>query len=115
MENIKETSFVVLGILVLLSIGTYKYFAQDDESQPINLPTKSITHNYYLVVGSFLNEEFAQSMSDSLKSIGYKSELLHSNEGMTRVSIFKTKDEKEAKEMKNIYKQDIEKIWTYYE
>jgi hypothetical protein len=115
MENIKQTSFVVLGILVLLSIGTYKYFNQKKENKTINLPTKVTKPHYHLIVGSFLNDEFAQNMSDSLNNIGYETYLLPSNVGLTRVSIFKTEDEEVAKEMKIIYKEDIKKIWTHYE
>ena len=111
----KETLFVLLGILVLLGIGTYKYFKSNVDPQPTYFDSVKPNHYYYLIVGSFENEYLAQNFSDSLIDLGFDSEVLDKTLGVNRVSIYKTKDAQDAKEMKNVYRENIKKIWTYYE
>lgn len=111
----KETSLVLLGVIVLLSIGTYKFFNGKTDSQPTYFDNVESDHYYYLIVGSFEYEYLAQNFSDSLGNLGFDSEVLERSSGFNRVSIYKTKDPENAKEMKLLYRENIKKIWTYYE
>lgn len=117
MKNLKkETLFVLLGIVVLLGIGTYKFFNNKEYIEPSHFDNKKKTdHYYYLIVGSFEYEYLAQNFSDSLGNLGFDSEVLEKRSGVNRVSIYKTKDPDNAKEMKLLYRENIKKIWTYYE
>lgn len=115
MKISKETLFVLLGVLVLLSIGTYKFYNGKKEPQPTYFDNVKTDHYYYLIVGSFEYEYLAQNFSDSLVNLGFDSEVLEKRSGVNRVSIYKTKDPDNAKEMKLLYRENIKKIWTYYE
>ncbi len=117
MENLKkETLFVLFGIGVLLGIGTYKFFNNKEYIPPTHFDDKKKPdHFYYLIVGSFEYEYLAQNFSDSLGDLGFDSEVLKKTSGVNRVSIYKTKDQQDATEMKKLYRENIKKIWTHYE
>lgn len=114
-----NTLWVIAGIMVLLIIGLYKMQKQNELQNPY-LSEKSIIKTektqkpqYHLVVGSFINEEFAIQFADSLASYG--SVVLPLYDGYYRVSIFSDTRKSECDEMKNIYKEDIDKIWIHYQ
>jgi len=115
----KEIIFVLLGVLILLSIGTYKFF-KESEPQPSyfdkkeSFDIKETYDYYYLVVGSFKNYDLASNFSDSLKSVGFESELILSDDGYKRVSVFKSLDRETAVETKLLYRENIKKIWIYH-
>jgi cell division protein FtsN len=111
----KETLFVLLGISILLLIGIYKCNRETPEPTQEYLENKVRNKYYHLIVGSFENENLAYNFSDSLSTIGFDTEVLKSESGNTRVSIYKTQDPENAKEMKKLYRENINKIWTHYE
>ena len=113
-----NTLWVIAGIMVLLIIGLYKMEKQS-KLQEFNLPkttaapTKTEIPQYHLVVGSFINEEFAIEYADSLMSYG--SVVLPLHDGYYRVAIFSNPEKTECDEMKIIYMEDIDKIWVHYQ
>lgn len=115
----KEIIFVLLGVLILLSIGTYKFF-KESKPQPSyfdkkeSFDIKETYDYYYLVVGSFKNYDLASNFSDSLNSVGFESELISSDDGYKRVSVFKSLDRETAVETKLLYRENIKKIWIYH-
>ena len=111
----KETLFMLLGISILLLIGVYKCNRETPEPTQEYLENKVRNKYYHLIVGSFENEHLAYNFSDSLSTIGFDTEVLKSESGNTRVSIYKTQDPENAKEMKKLYRENINKIWTHYE
>lgn len=111
----KETFFVLLGISILLIIGISKYKRENLEPTQQYIDNKVRDKYYYLIVGSFENEYLAYNFSDSLSEVGFDSEVLKISLGKNRVSIYKTQDPVDVKEMKKIYRENIKKIWTYYE
>lgn len=111
----KETLFVLLGISILLLIGVYKCNRENPEPTQVYIENKVKNKHYYLIVGSFENEYLAYNFSDSLSEIGYDTEILKSEIGKCRVSIYRTQDPENAKEMKKVYRENIKKIWTHYE
>lgn len=111
----KETFFVLLGIWILLIIGISKYKRDNLEPTQQYIDNKVRDKYYYLIVGSFENEYLAYNFSDSLSEVGFDSEVLKISSGKNRVSIYKTQDPVDVKEMKKIYRENIKKIWTYYE
>ncbi len=111
----KETLFVLLGISILLLIGVYKCNRENTEPVQQYMENKVKNKHYYLIVGSFENEYLAYNFSDSLSEVGFDSEVLKKSSGVNRVSIYKTQDSENAKEMKKLYRENIKHIWTYYE
>lgn len=115
MLKLDINSLLVLGaVLILLGIGIYK-MQNESPSQVSSVNSYKTSTNYHLIVGSFMNEEFALNMSDSLLNRGFGSIVLPIQNGFYRVSIFSSKNKSESYKMRNLYKEDISKIWVYQE
>jgi len=108
-----NTLLVLGGVLILLMIGLYK-MTNESHSQPSQkLNQSSHPPIYHLVVGSYLNEEFALNQSDKLLQKGFGSIVLPLENGYYRVSIFSDSSKEECERAKSSFKEEIPKIWIY--
>lgn len=112
---------VLAVIAVLLMIGRSK----DDvglvtEPQPSRQTLKEKTPElstpmYYLVVGSFVDIENANTFGQSVESLNYQLYILPRNEGYVRVGIFSSPYKDIVVEYQKMSQGDFSKSWITYQ
>lgn len=70
---------------------------------------------YYVVVGSFTEEENAHSLAAVLKARGFEPEIIRDNTRFTKVSLFSSQKKAEATHQLNLLKKQINSgAWVYH-
>lgn len=112
---------VLAAVVILLMIGLNK---EDNpfksESQPSQYTLKErqpelSTPMYYLVVGSFLDIENANSFGQSVETLNHQLYILPRTDGYIRVGIFTSPHRDAVVEYQKMSRDDFPKSWITYQ
>lgn len=112
---------VLSVVLILLMIGVSKEdFTENDDRVVDNLNLTEYepelkTPMYYLVVGSFIDEQNAVRFTENVSDLGYDFYTLPMTDGFIRVSIFTSPYKEDVEEYKKTVMGDFSKTWITYQ
>jgi hypothetical protein len=112
---------VLSVVLILLIIGVSKEdFTENDDRVVDNLNLTEYepelkTPMYYLVVGSFIDEQNAVRFTQKVSNLGYNFYTLPMTDGFTRVGIFTSPYKEDVEEYKKTVIGDFTKTWITYQ
>jgi hypothetical protein len=123
----KINLLLVLGaILVLLMIGvskesfpyqiTKKNTEPEKKSKPVEVyEPELLTPMFYLVAGSFTNEENAELFANEMRELGFEPYLLPETDGYYRVGIFSSPYKEDVLSYKEHSVDPSMKMWITYQ
>jgi len=123
----KINLLLVLGaILVLLMIGvskesfpyqiTKKNTEPEKKSKPVEVyEPELLTPMFYLVAGSFTNEENAELFANEMRELGFEPYLLPETDGYYRVGIFSSPYKEDVISFKESTVNPSMKMWVTYQ
>ncbi len=112
---------VLSVVLILLMIGVSKEdFTENDDrvvdsSNLTEYEPELKTPMYYLVVGSFIDEQNAVRFTQKVSNLGYNFYTLPMTDGFTRVGIFTSPYKEDVEEYKKTVIGDFTKTWITYQ